>query len=144
MRFSFDKAFSIVSGKLENWLESLTAMLPNVVVAVLILVVFCLLARVIRTVSRKLIGQFSDKTAINNLFSTLLYLVTLGIGLLVSLNILQLTQTVSSILAGAGIIGLALGFAFQDITANFISGILMAFRRPIEVGDIIHKIIWER
>lgn len=54
-----------------------------------------------------------------------------------ALNVLHLQQTVTSLLAGAGIIGLALGFAFQDITANFISGVLLAFRKPIQVGDII-------
>lgn len=137
MEFSFEKAFDIISGKIESWLETVTAMLPNVVVAVLVLIIFYLMARVVRGISRKILAGLSDKTAVNNLFSTVLYLTTLSVGLLVALNILQLTQTVSSLLAGAGIIGLALGFAFQDITANFISGILMAFRRPIEVGDII-------
>jgi small conductance mechanosensitive channel len=30
-----------------------------------------------------------------------------------------------------------LGFAFQDIAANFVSGIILAFHRPFRVGDII-------
>ncbi|MBK7110828.1 MAG: mechanosensitive ion channel [Flavobacteriales bacterium] len=53
------------------------------------------------------------------------------------MSILHLDKTVTSILAGAGIIGLALGFAFQDIAANFISGITMAAQRPIRVGELI-------
>lgn len=40
-------------------------------------------------------------------------------------------------LAGAGIIGLALAFAFQDITANFMSGIFLSIRRPVHEGDIV-------
>jgi len=53
------------------------------------------------------------------------------------LSILKLNTAVTSILAGAGIIGLALAFAFQDIAANFISGIFISFRRPLRVGDIV-------
>jgi small conductance mechanosensitive channel len=41
------------------------------------------------------------------------------------------------LLAGAGIVGLALGFAFQDLTANFISGVFIAFRKPFEVGETV-------
>jgi small conductance mechanosensitive channel len=32
---------------------------------------------------------------------------------------------------------LALGFAFKDIAANFIAGIYLAIKSPINVGDII-------
>jgi len=32
---------------------------------------------------------------------------------------------------------LALAFAFQDIAANFMSGIFLSFRRPLAVGDIV-------
>ncbi len=134
---NFSRALEIVSDKIEGWITSLTSMLPNFLVAVIILVTFYLLARVIRKLVRSLLDRFSDKRAINNLFATLSHILVIGIGLIIALNVLHLEQTVTSLLAGAGIIGLALGFAFQDITANFISGILMAFRKPIQVGDII-------
>ncbi len=137
MEFNLQTAFGIVADKIERWMETKTAMLPNLVVAVLLLLLFYGIARIIRSLSHRLLDRFSEKAAINNLFATLLYLMTLGIGLIMALNVLHLEQTVTSLLAGAGIIGLALGFAFQDITANFISGILIAFRKPIQVGDII-------
>jgi len=137
VHFSLDKAVDILVDKLESWLTALTSMLPNFIVAVLVILTFYFLASVLKLTSKRLFNRFSEKSAINNLFSTIIYIITLGIGLIMALNVLQLQQTVTSILAGAGIIGLALGFAFQDITANFISGILMAFRKPIKVGDII-------
>jgi len=40
-------------------------------------------------------------------------------------------------LAGAGIIGLALSFAFQDIAANLMAGIIISLKRPFKVGDVI-------
>lgn len=137
MNFNLNKAIEILNSKLEGWLESLVAMLPNLVVAILVLLVSYLIARFFRMVASRIFERLSKKEVINNLFSTLIYLTTLGVGLIMALNVLHLQQTVTSLLAGAGIIGLALGFAFQDITANFISGVLLAFRKPIQVGDII-------
>lgn len=137
MDFDFQKVLDILTGKLDGWLETLIAMLPNMVVSILVLIITYLIARGIRTLSPKVLNKLSEKVSINSLFSTLFYIGTLGVGLIIALNVLHLEQTVTSLLAGAGIIGLALGFAFQDITANFISGILIAFRKPIQVGDII-------
>lgn len=61
----------------------------------------------------------------------------LGIVVFIALSVLQLDKAVTSILAGAGIIGLALAFAFQDIASNFISGIFLSVRKPLYVGDIV-------
>lgn len=40
-------------------------------------------------------------------------------------------------LAGAGIVGLAVAFAFQDIAANFVSGVVLSIRMPIRIGHLI-------
>ena len=137
MNFNLNKAINILLGKLEHWVEIGIAMLPNAFVAVFVMVASYFAAKVVKLVAQRIVTRFSDKVAINNLLATLMYLFTIGTGVIMALNVLHLEQTVTSLLAGAGIITLALGFAFQDITANFISGILIAFRKPIQVGDII-------
>lgn len=139
MEFGISKAINILKDKLQGWLEALTAMLPNFAVAVLVIVLFFFLAKGTKLIAKKLFQRFYDKPAVQNLFTTLIYIAVMIVGLMVALDILHLEKTVSSILAGAGIIGLALGFAFQDISANFISGVLIAIRKPIEVGDIIES-----
>jgi len=53
------------------------------------------------------------------------------------LGVLGLNKALTSLLAGIGVIGLALGFAFQDIVANFILGVILAFRRPFKIREII-------
>jgi small conductance mechanosensitive channel len=50
---------------------------------------------------------------------------------------LGLDKTLTSLLAGAGIIGLALGLAFQDMGANLLSGIYMSIERPFRTGHLI-------
>ena len=58
-------------------------------------------------------------------------------GLLLALSTLKLTQAVLSILGLAGVVGLAVGFAFRDITENFIASVLLGVRRPFQIGDYV-------
>lgn len=45
----------------------------------------------------------------------------------------------ASLLAGAGILGLALGFAFQDIAANLMAGIYLNIQHPFRAGHLIES-----
>ncbi|EJF08724.1 MULTISPECIES: mechanosensitive ion channel family protein [Pontibacter] len=132
-----NKAIELLLSKLEGWGEHLILMLPNIVVAVILLIITFIVARFIRNGLDKVIGRISHSAALNNLISTILYLALLAVGFFFVLSVLQLDRVVISLLAGVGIIGLALGFAFQDIAANFISGIIIAVQKPFGVGDMI-------
>jgi small conductance mechanosensitive channel len=127
----------LVEEKLFDWIKTFIQMLPNVMLAALIVVIAWLLARLARYWSKRLVAKMTDSLTLRRLIGNSVYLLVVLIGLFGALSILHLDKTVTSILAGAGIIGLALGFAFQDIAANFISGITMAAQRPIRVGELI-------
>ena len=131
------KAIALVQNKLAAWLEALVGMLPNLALAAVTVIVFWLLARLARYVSKNIFKRFFLSASLARLFNGALYGTVLLIGIFAALSILQLDKTVTSLLAGAGILGLALGFAFQDIVSNFIAGILMAAQRPLEVGDLV-------
>lgn len=128
---------NLIWAKLDRWLQAAIKMLPNLAVAVIVFVCFYLLARFARRTMYRVSCRLSHQPAISNLLSSLVYAVIFAIGLFTALEVLKLDKAVSSLLAGAGIIGLALGFAFQDLTANFISGIYITFNRPFNVGDVI-------
>ncbi len=123
--------------KITGWLEIFFRMLPNLLLAILIFIAFFFLARFVRKFSYRLLLRVSEKPAISGLFSSIFFIIILFLGLFISLQLLHLDKTITSLLAGAGIIGLALGFAFQDLTANFISGVFIIFRKPFDVGNII-------
>ncbi|MBK5278497.1 MAG: mechanosensitive ion channel family protein [Bacteroidia bacterium] len=123
--------------KLEGWLNSFISLIPNMAVTLLLLIIFLVLARLGSKLFKKLFSKASNNKALEHLFSTVIYVAILGIGLFIMLGVLGLNKAVTSLLAGIGVIGLALGFAFQDIAANFVSGIILAFRRPFKRGDII-------
>ncbi|MFP8489232.1 mechanosensitive ion channel family protein [Gracilimonas sp. Q87] len=129
--------YELITGKLEGWLTAAIEMLPNLVLALLIIVAFYVLAKVIRKLVSNMLSRVTDNKTVTGLAETVLAVLVLGIGLFFALSILNLDGTVTSLLAGAGIIGLALGFAFQDIAANFIAGVLLSIRHPFGIGDII-------
>nr|WP_241749231.1 mechanosensitive ion channel family protein [Rufibacter sediminis] len=122
---------------MEIWLKQIVLMLPNLFLALLVLVLTFFAARILRRTSDKLLIRFTHSSALNNLVGTTVYVTIMTLGIFFTLSILKLDKTVTTLLAGAGIIGLALGFAFQDIAANFISGVIIAFRKPFVVGDVI-------
>ncbi|MBX2978580.1 MAG: mechanosensitive ion channel [Flavobacteriales bacterium] len=131
------KALDLVRSKLLNWLEGLVVMLPNLALATLIVVGFWLLAKLVRNVANKLLLRFFESGTLQRLFANTLYVAIVLVGGFTALSVLHLDKTVTSLLAGVGILGLALGFAFQDIASNFIAGILMAAQRPLQPGDLV-------
>ena len=133
-----ENALNKVWEKLDSWIDAFISMLPNMGLAIALFILFLLLARL----GKKLFIKIFDKSPVENqaledLFATIVYNVILGIGVFTILGILHLDKAVTSLLAGVGVLGLALGFAFQDIAANFVSGIILAFRTPFQIGDII-------
>lgn len=132
-----NKAYQIISQKLMLWTRDFIRILPNFLLAVLILVIGFFLASLFRKIAKNLIKRVSDNLSLNKLFASVVYIIVIGIAVFTALTVLKLDKAVTSILAGAGIIGLALAFAFQDIASNFISGIFISFRRPIYIGDIV-------
>jgi small conductance mechanosensitive channel len=134
-----NNAVDLVLQKLERWYEHIVLMLPNLLLALVVLILTFVLARLIQRGSDNLLGRVSHSVALNNLVVSVIYIVVLLLGFFFVLTILNLDKTVTTMLAGVGIIGLALGFAFQDIAANFISGVIIAVRKPFTVGDVIQS-----
>lgn len=137
MNIDLEKIIEKIWDKINGWVESFITMLPNMAMSLLLFILFYLLAKIIQKTFVKVFKKTSDNRALENLFSTIIYYSVMGIGLFVILGVLRLEKTVTSLLAGVGVVGLALGFAFQDVAANFLSGVILAFRRPFIIGDII-------
>ncbi|MEZ4647558.1 MAG: mechanosensitive ion channel family protein [Candidatus Eisenbacteria bacterium] len=128
---------SAFQSKIESWGESAVTMLPNFAVAVGVLILFWGLARIARWSVRRVLSRFAERSAATTLFGNLAYLSLLLVGTFIGLGIIGLDKTVTSMLAGVGVVGLALGFAFQDLAANFVSGVMMSFRQPFRPGDVV-------
>lgn len=123
--------------KVEGWIDSGIDFIPNIIIAILVLVFFRYLASYVGNLVSRLLGKASHNVAMVSLISALTRIAVIATGLFFALGILGLDKTVTSLLAGAGVLALAVGFAFQDLTTNFISGAFIAIQKPIAVGDII-------
>ena len=135
--YDAEKIFNKITGKLSGWLDILIENLPNFVLAILLLFFTIFLAKTLKKLSERYISKLGTNETISRFLSQLIFLAILVFGIMLALSVMDLSKTVSSILAGLGIIGLALGFAFQDTAANFISGIYITFNQPYKIGDII-------
>jgi small conductance mechanosensitive channel len=132
-----EEPVKLIFDKVGKWGEVAIKMLPNFLVAVLTMITFVMLAKLVRKLVQRLVIKTTSNQALQNLVVKVVYFSVLIVGLFVALGILELDKTVTSLLAGVGVIGLALGFGFQDIASNFISGVILAVRSPIQIGDIV-------
>lgn len=126
-----------VMSKLESWLDTLISMLPEMVMALLVLMVFFVIGKLVRKALHKFLSKATMNKTVIDLLETVAGIMVVGVGIFIALGVLDLDGAVTSLLTGAGIVGLALGFAFQDIASNFISGIILTIRHPFGIGDII-------
>jgi small conductance mechanosensitive channel len=132
-----EKAWDQLIAKVLGWAHDFILLLPNLAVAVVVVVGFWLLAKLIRGLLHRLLHRISHSEQVNRLLGQTVFLAFVTTGLFVALGIVGLQKTVASLLAGAGILGLALGFAFQDIAANFMAGIYLSIERPFRAGNLI-------
>jgi small-conductance mechanosensitive channel len=92
-----------------------------------------------RTARRILLKQILSKTpldlGIQHAVATFTQYLVLVIGFMVGLPTVGIDLSALTFIAGA--VGVGVGFGLQNITNNFISGIIILFERPIKIGDRI-------
>lgn len=126
-----------VTEKLLTWGEAAIRHLPNVAVALLALWLSWVVGGfAARWICRGL-ERTSAATQLVGLTKSLTRVLAVALGVVLALNVLELDKAVATALAGVGVVGLALGFAFQDTAANLISGVFMAVKQPFRVGEVI-------
>jgi len=85
---------------------------------------------------QKRLGKSYDYTALNAVSKLLKIVVMLSAGLITLQN---LGVSVGGVLAAGGIGGIAIGFAAQDLLANFFGAFIIYFDKPFKVGDWIRS-----
>lgn len=89
-----------------------------------------------RSQKRKKVA-FLDKTTVGFIQRIVVYsLYIIGAAIFLSL-IPGMEKVSSSILAGAGIMAMAIGFASQEALSNIIGGMFIVFAKPFRIGDSI-------
>jgi len=133
------RAYEQLTNKLISWFDMVIRMIPNLIIAGLVLLVSYRLARLLKALTLNIARRLTDNETLIRMFGgTAYYLAVIG-GIFLTLNVLHLDKGVASLIAGAGVVGLALSFAFQDLATNFISGLFITIERPFGIGDFIES-----
>jgi small conductance mechanosensitive channel len=122
-----------------SWFNNNQTMLQEIaikfIVALLILIIGKMIAKIIRKGVQKLLEHKNVDNTVISFVSSLVY----GLAILVSFiaAISHLGFNTSSLVAIVGAAGLAIGLALQGSLSNFASGILLISLKPFKSGDFV-------
>ncbi len=126
--------------ELDTWNDGLIARIArwgDLIAAAFVVPGVLGLAKCGRNIACKALALVSDTRQIRGLLSRNTYVTSIAMGVFVALGVMNLDSAPTSLLAGAGILGLASGFAFQGPGAGITSGLDVAVRRPFGNDDLI-------
>ena len=132
------ETLSLVTHALHTWQAQLWRALPDMVSALIVLLIFYVLARLLRRAAVRVYARLFPRNKTGKLVGSLVYGAMCFSGVVLALEILNLAGFITHMLAGAGIIGIIAGFALKDVASNAFAGFLLKSQRPFEVGQWVN------
>ncbi|MCG5377384.1 mechanosensitive channel MscK [Providencia rettgeri] len=127
-------SYTATSGEGGNILQFVT--LANLILALVIIIVSWVMTRNLPGLLEVLVlSRLKLRQGSTYAITTILTYIIVGIGAIASLGMIGVTWNKLQWLAAALTVGL--GFGLQEIFANFVSGIILLFERPIRIGDTV-------
>jgi small conductance mechanosensitive channel len=112
-------------------------LLPLIVVAVVVIGISWILARLTAYVLRRRLRARPLSPLLREVMARAGGILVMLAGLYLVLRIAGLTQLAFTVVGGTGLIGLALGLAFRDITENFLASLFLSLQQPFREGDLV-------
>ena len=110
--------------------------LPKLGLALLIFIVFIMIAKIVQVVFFRIDRKFdTGKNHVLKLAGATIKIVIIIIGSITALGTLGIN--VNALIAGLGLGGFAIGFALKDALSNLLSGALILIYHPFSLGDTI-------
>ncbi|XLS30577.1 mechanosensitive ion channel family protein [Flavobacteriaceae bacterium M23B6Z8] len=131
------EAWNKMLDKLNSWVDAIIINLPNIAIAVIVFIISIIASKYISRLAMKILQKSSLQRSMKNLISKLISVTVILLGLFLILGVLNLNKALNTILAGAGVAGLAVGLALQGALANTYSGIILSYIKHIKFGDWI-------
>jgi small-conductance mechanosensitive channel len=100
-----------------------------------IFIAFWIAAKIVQLLIRRLGGRVRHDPDLIELLGRTANIALIVFGVVTALGTVNVN--VSALVAGLGLTGFALGFAFRDILSNFLAGVLILLYRPFSRGDHI-------
>jgi small conductance mechanosensitive channel len=122
-----------LSAPLQALVEEALQFIPKLIVALIVFGVSLFLSVVAARWTERTARTKIDDEETLLLLSRLARWTVVILGTVLALD--QVDFDVTGFVAGLGIAGLTIGFALQDITRNFIAGLILLVRQPFDIGD---------
>ncbi len=135
MNTEIKESFTEIYDKLESWVTSFIHSLPNLLVAIVVMILAFFIARFVNKWTVRLASKKIPQESISKLIGRMSSIFVVCVGLFLALGALDLSKTLNTLLAGAGISGLVIGLALQGTLSNLLSGVVLSFRRRIQLGN---------
>ncbi len=137
----------ILKNFLDKFVEWAVIQLPAILILVIATFILLRLNKfIIKKLKKTVIGRLEDKEEIEsaetakrvetllNIIRGVIKIVIWTMAIIILLN--KLGTNIAPILAGAGILGLAIGFGAQELVRDFISGFFMLLENQLRKGDV--------
>lgn len=135
----FATQYELISAAIERSIRELSertaARLPFLIAAVLVLVLFWLLTKLVRAIFDAATRRSRLDPQLRLLFSRLISVAMTVTGILTALSVVVDSFSFGQVIAGLGFSSFIVGFATKDILNNFLSGVLILWQRPFRLGD---------
>jgi len=124
---------------LEKYWEDFLILMPKIVLAIAVLIIAVIIARKVKKLVQKRTSKRLDDPLLAKFIARVFQWTIIVLGIAIFMHLVELGGIARGLLASAGVTGIVLGFAFRDIGENLLSGVLLAFSRPFNVGDTIQS-----
>ena len=103
---------------------------------ILAIIVFYVISRILQKfLKRQVLSHFGINESAEFAILRLSHYIIMLIGITIALNLVGIQLT--SLMVGLGVLGVGFAFGLQNVTSNFISGIILLFERHANIGDFI-------
>lgn len=133
MRVDFSNAWK-AGVKIFN---ELIALLPNIIIALLVLILCLAVASFAKSLARRIALRRLSHQGAALLLARLVHTSIVVVGFLIAISIVAPSFQAADLVKMLGIGTVAIGFAFQNILQNFLAGILLLLQEPFRLGDLI-------
>ncbi|MDV2992511.1 MAG: hypothetical protein N4J56_003451 [Chroococcidiopsis sp. SAG 2025] len=130
-------AITAAWNKIGGLIDGAIVMLPNIVLAIVVFIIFFFAARWLKVIVKRLTRRHRQARNLGMVLGRLAQGAVILLGLFVALSIIVPTFRAGDLVQLLGISGVAIGFAFRDILQNFLSGILILLTEPFKIEDQI-------
>ena len=128
-----DVAWNSINGLIEGAVERL----PYVLAGLLVFALFYGFARLSKGLFWLATKHASLDPRLRILFSRLIALSLTILGIFTALSVIVPSFSFGNIVAGFGLTSVIIGFATKDIINNLLSGVLILWTRPFQMGDYL-------